>query len=158
MPSGSSWSAVEALDTSHFITSFGEDDAGELYLLTATGSVFRIAQAGPAPCADRPRVTIQSTQTASGTLTVTIGVTDSQSVPTNELRSIAVTAITNAFVTLGSQVDRQSPFTVTFPGGTRSAQLTVRRQLAPQPFRANLSVTDQCGAWTTFVGAGAGLP
>ncbi|MGE3909926.1 MAG: sorbosone dehydrogenase family protein, partial [Chloroflexota bacterium] len=153
--SGGSWSATEALDTTHFITSFGEDDAGEIYLLTAGGTIFRIGLAGPAPCPDRPRITLQSSQTGPGTLAVTIGVTDSQSIPSNELRSIAVTSISNALVTLGSEVDRPSPFTASFPGGTRTAQLTVKRQAAGQAFRANLTVTDACGPWTTFVGAGA---
>lgn len=36
------------LDTTNFITSFGEDAAGELYITTASGQVLRIAPAAPA--------------------------------------------------------------------------------------------------------------
>ena len=149
---------MEALDTTHNITSFGEDQAGELYLLTSGGSVFRILQQTQVACPDRPRVTLQSTQSGPGTLTVTLTANDSSNIANNSIQSIAVTRIVNAFVTVGGQVDRQSPFTVTIPGGPRSTQMTVRRQAAGQAFQADFAVTDECGAWTTFVGAGPGLP
>jgi hypothetical protein len=156
--SGSSWTAVEALDTTHRITSFGEDQAGELYVLTAGGAIFKIVQASGTACPDRPPVTVQSVRTGPGTLTVTLRANDSVSIAGNEIQSVAVTQIVNAFVTLGSQVERQTPFTVTFPGGTPTTQVTVRRQQAGQAFRADLTVTDGCGPWQTFVGGGPSLP
>lgn len=155
---GGGWNPVEALDTTHNITSFGEDQAGELYLLTGGGNVFRIAQQTQVACPDRPRVTLQASQSGPGTLTVTLTANDSTSITGNSIQSIAVTRITNAFVTVGGQVDRTSPFTVTIAGSPRSIGMTVRRQVAGQQFQADFAVTDECGAWTTFVGAGAGMP
>jgi glucose/arabinose dehydrogenase len=41
-PNGASWDNQEFLDTTHNISSFGEDQAGELYLTTLGGSVYQI--------------------------------------------------------------------------------------------------------------------
>ncbi len=39
------WTSTEWMDTSHFISSFGEDEAGELYLVDLGGSVYRFESA-----------------------------------------------------------------------------------------------------------------
>ena len=41
--------------------------------------------------------------------------------------------------------------------GTTTAQVVVTRT-APGAFMARLAVTDDCGAWSTFLGGGAGVP
>jgi glucose/arabinose dehydrogenase len=155
---GNSWNAVEALDTSHNVTSFGEDPVGEVYVLTNGGSIFRVAQASLSMCIERPRVTLQSTQTGPGLLSVTLRANDSPSITNNGIVSVAVTQIVNAFVTVEGQSNQQSPFTVTIPGSPSSTQMTIRRQQTGQAFRADLAVTDKCGVWKTFVGGGTGLP
>jgi hypothetical protein len=38
---GGQWHATMILDTDLFISSFGEDEAGELYLVDLRGSVYR---------------------------------------------------------------------------------------------------------------------
>jgi glucose/arabinose dehydrogenase len=160
-PNQGSWSAVEALDTSYTISSFGQDEAGELYVVVhTTGLVLRIAQppaAPPAGCSTRPRVVLQTTRSGPGTLSVVVTATDNATLTNNQLQSVGFTRIANALVTMGSQVNQQSPFSVTLPGGTRSTQFTVQRQQAGQAFHVDLSVVDRCGPWSTFVGAGAGF-
>jgi hypothetical protein len=117
----------KALDTPESVSSFDEDEAGELFVFGLSGSIYRLLQAAPLSCPTRPCVVIYSTQTGPGTLTVTVSVSDSATVQYNELRSLAFTRITNALVTVGAQVDRQSPFTATLPSGTRGTQLTADR-------------------------------
>jgi glucose/arabinose dehydrogenase len=151
------WTAVEALDTAHSISSFGEDENGELFVVAFGGSVFRLVSVAQV-CAPRPNVALQTTRTGPGLLTVVVAATDNPSTPNNELQAVAFTGITNAFVTIGSQVDRQSPFTVTLPGVTRTTSFSVRRRQAGQAMHVNLTVTDRCGPWPTFVGAGVGVP
>jgi glucose/arabinose dehydrogenase len=42
--SGSTWTAVELIDSPHFISSFGEDEDGELYLVHYFGAVYKLEQ------------------------------------------------------------------------------------------------------------------
>jgi hypothetical protein len=93
----------------------------------------------------------------AGTIRATITATTNGSVPSNHLQSIAFTAIDNAFVTIGSQANQQSPFNVTLPPNTSSTQVIVRRDKPNTPFRVTMNVTDACGPWPTFVGAGTGF-
>jgi len=46
---------------------------------------------------------------------------------------------------------------VSLPAGSTTAQVVVTRS-APGAFTARLTVTDDCGAYQTFVGGGAGVP
>ena len=47
---GGTWSSALLLDTSHLISGFGEDEAGEMYLCDLAGGVYRIGQtASPVP-------------------------------------------------------------------------------------------------------------
>ena len=160
--SGSSWSAVEALDTTHSIASFGEDQSGELYVVALGGTIFRIHQAPattPTPsCSNRPYVTVQATRTGPGFLSVFVGANDGGSVADNELHSVSFTSISNAFVTMGNEVNRTTPFTVTPAAGTKTATFTVDRNVDGQPMTVRLIITDRCGPWPTFVGGGASMP
>jgi hypothetical protein len=46
--SGTSWSTVEALDTTENFSSFGEDEAGELYVTDISGgAVYRLIASPP---------------------------------------------------------------------------------------------------------------
>ncbi|MFN8636327.1 MAG: PQQ-dependent sugar dehydrogenase [Chloroflexota bacterium] len=157
--SGSTWRSIEALDTDLNISAFGEDESGELYVVGFGGQIMRLAQGTFTTCsqAGRPRVAVQTVASGPGRLTVNVGVTDNANTPNNELKSIAFTRIANAAVTIGTQVDKRTPFSVPFPAGARSTSFTVKRD-APGPIHVDLSITDACGPWTTFVGAGASLP
>ena len=83
--SGGSWNAVEALDTTHNVSSFGEDPSGELYVVTLGGTVFRLLQAPAtkptASCSNRPYVTFQTTRVGAGTLRVLVGANDNDPSP-----------------------------------------------------------------------------
>jgi glucose/arabinose dehydrogenase len=159
-PGQPNWTSVEALDTTLSIASFGEDRFGELYVVDAFGTIYRIVPAAPAPCAagGRPRVDVQSVRTSPGVLTVTVSATTNATTTTNALQSIEFTRIDNALVTIGAQVDQQSAFTFPFPGGSPSGQFTVRRKQAGLPMTVHLAITDACGPWQTFVGGGANMP
>jgi glucose/arabinose dehydrogenase len=159
-PAGqSNWTSVEALDTTHNITGWGEDRLGELYIVTSAGEIHHVVAAAPPPCAaGRPRIGVQSTRIGAGRLRVTVTPTTNATTTTNALQSIEFARIDNAFVTLGAQVDQQSPFTVPFPGGSPNTQFTVRRKTAGLPMTVHVTITDACGAWSTFVGGGANMP
>jgi hypothetical protein len=158
--SGASWGSIEAVDSGQNVSAFGEDEAGELYVVALGGSIFKIAQAGSQPAADcsaRPRVLLQTSHPSSGTLSVTVSATDSATVTGNALQSIAFNNLVNVTVTAGSQVNQQNPFTVSLPAGTRSTSVTLHRIQAGQSMRVDFGVTDRCGLWQTFVGAGVAL-
>ena len=159
-PGQANWTSVEALDTTRSISSFGEDRFGELYVVDAAGEILRIVPAAGAPCSasGRPRVGVHSARTGPGMLSVTVSATTNASTPTNALQSIEFTRIENAFVTIGSQVDQQSAFTIPFPGGAQVAPFIVRRKQAGLPMTVHLAITDACGPWQTFVGGGAASP
>jgi glucose/arabinose dehydrogenase len=158
--SGGSWNAVEALDTSHQITSFAEDESGDLYVVASSGQILRIVPAPPPPCSQqaRPRVVLQSTRTAPGTLQVSLTATTNQTTPANQIATIAFTRIDNGLVTIGNQVDRDTPFTFTPSAGSQSAGFTVKRKQAGVALTVRLTVTDACGPWQTFVGGGPSMP
>lgn len=159
--SGHSWGAIEALDTTHNIAAFGEDEAGELYVVTAGGQILRVLQAASPPaanCSQRPRFAVQSTRTGPGTLQVTLTATDSPTVSGNVLQSLAFNRILNAFVTIGSQANQINPFTVSFAPGTTSTQVTVRRNQPGQAMQVDFGATDRCGLWQSFVGGGPNMP
>jgi glucose/arabinose dehydrogenase len=159
--SGHFWGAIEALDTAHQISSFGEDESGELYVVTSAGEILRLRQAAsppPANCTQRPRIAVQSTRVGPGTLIVNLTATDSSTVANNELHSVAFNNIVNAFVTIGSQVDQTGDFTVGFAPGTKTAQFTARRDKPGQRMQVDFGITDRCGLWQTFVGGGPNMP
>lgn len=151
--SGQTWTAVEALDTTHNISGFGEDAAGELYVVTLGGSIFRLAQTAT-NCSPRPHVSLQSVRTGPGTYDVTVTANDSAGLSGNLLSSIAFHRIVNASVTIGSQANQRSPFTATLPGTSSTARFTVQRVQAGQAMHVDVRATDRCGVWSTFFGAG----
>jgi glucose/arabinose dehydrogenase len=159
--SGRFWGAIEALDTDHNITSFGEDEAGELYVVAASGQILRLLQAPSPPvanCSQRPRIDVRTVRVAPGTLQVTLTATNSATVASNVLQSIVFNHIVNGSVTIGAQSNQTSPFSVTLPPSTTSAQFTAARTQAGQVLHVDFSVTDLCGPWQTFVGGGTSMP
>ena len=160
------WTSVEALDTGYNLVSFGEDESGELYVV-GSGYVFRIMTtppptAIPPPCSKalRPRVLVQATNIGTNPtrLRTVVTATTNSGTPTNALQSIAFTRVDNAFVTIGSQVNRDTPFSVNLTSGMLTTQFTVRRKSPGVAMHVDVSVVDACGAWTSFVGAGGTAP
>lgn len=66
--------------------------------------------------------------------------------------------LVNAEVSVGQRVNQRTPFTVTLAQGTVSISLTVRRVATGVPIHVDMAITDRCGPWATFVGAGAQAP
>jgi glucose/arabinose dehydrogenase len=67
----SGWQATELLQTGFMISSFGEDQAGELYLAGfSTGIIYRLTSTGT-PCNPRAGCTVTATATATATVAVT---------------------------------------------------------------------------------------
>jgi len=160
--SGQFWGPIEALETNRNISSFGEDEAGELYVVDATGGqILRLLQAAAPPaanCAERPRIALNTVRIAAGTLQVTLTATDSATVADNVLQSLAFNHIVNAFVTIGTQMNQVNPFTQNFVPATKTAQFTAKRNTAGQAMQVDFGVTDRCGLWQTFVGGGPSMP
>jgi len=118
--------------------------------------------ATPAPtatigtCPVRPRVALDLTRPAPGTLEVVVSATDGPSIAGNLLRRIAFTRLANAEVTMGSFIDRRAAFAVDLSPAARTARFTVERLDAARAVHVDLTVTDGCGTWNTFVGVGTG--
>jgi glucose/arabinose dehydrogenase len=76
-----SWSTTELLDTSFLIPTFGEDEAGELYLahLSGSGEIYRIVSAaggGDIPCEDVRRLQTRCLSGASNRIQARVVMTD----------------------------------------------------------------------------------
>jgi hypothetical protein len=114
--------------------------------------------AAPQSCSpQRPNAGVSTAKAAPGQMQATIVAQTSPETPTNSLRSIRITAITNAAVTLnGSSVSAGQ--TVTLPDGAQRATLLLDRHAPAQnPAQASgvsFAVTDTCGEWPSFVGGG----
>jgi hypothetical protein len=122
---------------------------------TATPTSTPTPTATPFP---RPNVgvAVQPSGTA-GRLTVTISARDAACSPNNQLQSLQFTRLTNATVEVGgppATTVTTAPTTVALTGGPAQTTLTVVRTTAGVASTAELTVTDGCGSWPTFVGGG----
>ena len=75
----------------------------------------------------------------------------------NQLLSVQVTKLTNATVDVATApvtVVTTAPTTVNLPAHPATLGLTVHRVTAGQAATVELTVTDGCGSWPTFVGGG----
>jgi uncharacterized repeat protein (TIGR01451 family) len=112
----------------------------------------------PTSCAPRPNVGLQTRQAGPGQIVVTISVAGNPTASTNALQAVRIDAVTNAVIAVpnGPQASG-APVSLPIPAGAQTAGFTLRRT-APGAFRADLTVTDACGPWHTFVGGGVGVP
>jgi hypothetical protein len=74
------------------------------------------------------------------------------------LRSLRFGTPTNARIDIGSQVGMASGFTVTLPAGTQQASFSANHVDVTTAMTVPFVATDDCGDWSTFVGAGAVAP
>jgi len=148
---------TELLDTTLGISSFGEDEAGDVYVVDLgstsanTGAVYRLVDASSSP---RPNVLLSTVATGSS-LQVTVTASTSAALPSNSLQRLSFGSATNALIDAGSVVGSSGNFTVNLPAGTQQTGFTVRRATPGQPTTVPFVVVDACGDWSTFVGGGA---
>ncbi len=148
---------TELLDTTLGISSFGEDEAGDVYVVDLgstsanTGAVYRLVDAS---CSPRPNVLLSTVATGSS-LQVTVTASTSAALPSNSLQRLSFGSATNALIDAGSVVGSSGNFTVNLPAGTQQTGFTVRRATPGQPTTVPFVVVDACGDWSTFVGGGA---
>jgi hypothetical protein len=114
--------------------------------------------APPSDCTTRPRTTIQTRAIGGGQLEVTVQVGRPATAPNNVVRQVQVTRALNAQVQILGQTLGAGGGTVTPPTAAQSLTFTVARQPAGArvPVTVSFAVTDDCGAWPTFVGGGPG--
>jgi hypothetical protein len=97
-------------------------------------------------------------QSGPGRLGVTIRSATSPTTDVNALSDVQITTMTNAVIDVPNGVQGAvGTLSIPVQVGTQETQFTLRRT-APGPFKADLVITDACGPWRTFVGAGVGVP
>jgi hypothetical protein len=108
----------------------------------------------------RPGVDVQVTPSAN-TLQTTIRARDAACANgNNQLVALQFTRLANATVDVATSpvtTVSTTPTTVSLPSRPASIDLTVRQTAAGDAATVELTVTDGCGDWPTFVGGGAGV-
>jgi hypothetical protein len=108
------------------------------------------------PCAPRPAVRM-TTAPDGGRLKVTLKAPPLDGQTNNRLIELRFGTFENGTVTIGGQpVDSRAPYLVPIPANTQGVELLVTRTTPGQPMMIPLTVVDECGAWSTFIGSGAG--
>jgi len=105
-------------------------------------------------CSPRPRVIIEVTPIGPGRRRVTVSTTSNQGFGANPLHSIRFDQLRLAQIVLPGQTVSTVPFTLTAPAGATQASFVIRRT-GPGQLMTRFTVTDGCGSWPTFVGAGS---
>jgi glucose/arabinose dehydrogenase len=121
--------------------------------VTYTASLAPLPPGPTGACTPRPPVTLQTTVLGSGRLQVTVSVANNTGFSGNVLKSIQFQQAQNSVYELPGQTAGAGPFNVTYPNGPSQTAFVVRRTAAGTA-QAHFTVTDTCGAWPTFVGAG----
>jgi N-acetylneuraminic acid mutarotase len=123
---------------------------------TATPNVTSTPTLTPFP---RPNVGVTAVPTSgAAALGVTLTARDANCTPNNQLQALRFTRLTNATVDVPGVGTISAPSATPIPLTSHPASIviTVRRVTAGQPATAELTVTDGCGDWPTFVGGGPG--
>jgi fibronectin-binding autotransporter adhesin len=105
-----------------------------------------------APCTVRPNVRLPVQPTADGRLQVTV-FAGADPATTGLVQQLQFTRLANAVIEDANH--NALPNTVLVNPPQTSFQFFVRRAAAGQASTADLTVTDTCGTWPTFVGGGA---
>jgi len=106
-------------------------------------------------CTPRPRVEMQAVSTGDGRLRVILSVSSNPGF-TNALQAITFNRLANASVLVDGTGRVSQGQRLTLPVGIQTAALSVSRGAPGQATTVQLTVTDACGNWPTFVGGGAG--
>jgi hypothetical protein len=115
-----------------------------------TGEIFTRA---PLACDPRPPVQVRVTSLDGGTIQADLTAGSSA----GNLRSLRVVGVQNASVDVeGGPSGQTGAFTHQITSGAKTVRLIVRKT-GPTASTVRLIVTDGCGEWPTFVGAGSGV-
>jgi len=121
--------------------------------LTATPTLTPTVTPTPSPvCTPRPRVTVNVARQGPDQFQVSINASGVN----NQIRQLQFGAATNASISVSGQSGTGN-FAVTLPAGTQDIVFSIRRVQPGQALQVPLVVTDGCGPWPTFVGAGTGV-
>jgi uncharacterized protein YkwD len=112
------------------------------------------APSQPVNCTPRPAFSVRSRTTAPGGLEVTAAAGVATGPTQNSLTAIRFGSMVNATVDVSGVGRAASGTTVTLARGSQQAMFVVRRA-TPGAVTVPLVLTDACGEWRTFVGAGA---
>jgi hypothetical protein len=107
-----------------------------------------------ASCAPRPPVAVSIRLNGAGQFQATV----SSSGANNALRSIQFGSATNGLIDIGSQTGLSGNFSTALAPGAQQATFDVHRPTVGVATTVPLVVTDNCGTWSTFVGAGVNVP
>jgi hypothetical protein len=102
-------------------------------------------------CTPRPVVDVTTSVVAAGQLQVTVS---AKAASRAWLQVLHVGAADNALLDVGSQTGLTGNFAINLPPSTEQYTFGVRQGPVPGPVTVPLVVTDGCGDWSTFVGAG----
>lgn len=124
---------------------------------TATRTPTATPTVAPVNCTPRPAVTVLTESLSADQLRVTLRATSSAGVPNNVIRSVRFAQTTAALIDIPNGPTGSSG-NITFTPTPPSSALIFRvRRAAPNTaMTAPFVVTDHCGEWRTFVGAGTG--
>jgi CSLREA domain-containing protein len=163
-PATTSTSTVTATATAGGATATPTPPTGATATATATATAPPTRT--PTPTATpfpRPAVGVQVAPDATNhVLQVTLTARDAgcnNNTQNNQVLSLQFTRLANATVDVATTPPTTvtaAPTTVPLPSHPPTVQLTVHRQAAGQAATVELTVTDGCGQWPTFLGGGPG--
>lgn len=167
---GASWTPISASGAPTYLVALAVDPTAPSILYAIDGNrLLALNQAQipatptpttvPAICAPRPQIRVQTAPSGSGGsggLAATVTLTTNAGTPTNAFQKIAFTGGQNVMIETPGSPPRAPGFEYT-PGSGSTTTFVVRR-VNPGPYTAQLTVTDACGPWQTFVGGGANAP
>jgi glucose/arabinose dehydrogenase len=108
----------------------------------------------PAPCSPHPRVVLTLRPGPNGGRVVEVATSTTPGATPNTLKSIQFTESQRAILDVPRYPSGPAPITATNVPGTFHTFFTIRRS-APGAMMVRFTVNDDCGAWPTFIGAGA---
>jgi hypothetical protein len=126
---------------------------------TPTATPTRTPAVPSVNCSPRPALTVHAEALSGDRLRVTVRASNSTGVPSNVIQSMRFEQTNGALLDIASGPSG-SPGNFTFPLSPPAPEIVfhVRRAVPNTPMTAPFIVTDRCGEWRTFVGAGTGLP
>lgn len=135
--------------TNYWIQAGGYDGASGSLIVDVTGPALL-------SCTPRPSIRTNTTVDAPGRLQVSVTAGVGASLTGLQFGNLSSnpSSSVNALIDVGGQTGRTGRFSVGLPAGSQSATFYVRRAAAGQAVTVPLVVTDLCGSWPTFVGAG----
>jgi glucose/arabinose dehydrogenase len=108
----------------------------------------------PSACSPRPRVVLTIRPGPNGGRVVEVATSTNPGTTPNTLKSIQFQESTLAILDVPRYPSGPAPITATYAPGTFHTFFTIRRS-APGAMMVRFTVVDDCGAWPTFIGAGA---